>query len=171
MAIEIVDFPIKNGDVPLLCIKSPEGRHIIQDGELVLLDCWENDDNGWCLSPIELITEQKMLAKRLKTQLWGFVKDITDFVSKHPIVGCLRAFLVSTHFFHVCSLNHCFSWLDSSLLIYLPVFSLFLLSKKNGWLTSPILLWNFQIITFADIYLYISMQHIATYVTYINTQM
>ena len=25
MAIEIVDFPIKNGDVPLLCDSSPEG--------------------------------------------------------------------------------------------------------------------------------------------------
>ena len=26
MAIEIVDFPIKNGDVPLLCESSPEGN-------------------------------------------------------------------------------------------------------------------------------------------------
>ena len=26
MAIEIVDFPIKNGDVPLLCKRSPEGN-------------------------------------------------------------------------------------------------------------------------------------------------
>ena len=25
MAIEIVDFPIKNGDFPLLCDSSPEG--------------------------------------------------------------------------------------------------------------------------------------------------
>ena len=26
MAIEIVDFPIKNGDFPLLCKRSPEGK-------------------------------------------------------------------------------------------------------------------------------------------------
>ena len=26
MAIEIVDFPIKNGDFPLLCDSSPEGN-------------------------------------------------------------------------------------------------------------------------------------------------
>ena len=26
MAIEIVDFPMKNGDVPLLCDSSPEGN-------------------------------------------------------------------------------------------------------------------------------------------------
>ena len=26
MAIEIVDFPIKNGEFPLLCKRSPEGK-------------------------------------------------------------------------------------------------------------------------------------------------
>ena len=29
MAIEIVDFPIKNGDFPLLCESSPEGMGLI----------------------------------------------------------------------------------------------------------------------------------------------
>ena len=27
MAIEIVDLPIENGDFPLLCDSSPEGKH------------------------------------------------------------------------------------------------------------------------------------------------
>ena len=35
MAIEIVDFPIKNGDFPLLCKRSPEGM-ISGEGVLFL---------------------------------------------------------------------------------------------------------------------------------------
>ena len=37
MAIEIVDFPIKNGDFPLLCDSSPEGRV-----KIIVLGCYWN---------------------------------------------------------------------------------------------------------------------------------
>ena len=34
MAIEIVDFPIKNGDFPLLFVCSPEGNGIILENHM-----------------------------------------------------------------------------------------------------------------------------------------
>ena len=46
MAIEIVDFPIKNGDVPLLYISSPEGNGDKWWG----IDLIWNQDSSWWMN-------------------------------------------------------------------------------------------------------------------------
>ena len=55
MAIEIVSFPIKNGDFPVRYVKLPEGKlsRYFLSWPLLQSESATRSQNSWCISPME----------------------------------------------------------------------------------------------------------------------